>query len=363
MRRVPVLDGWRGVAIALVIAHHVGQNLSVDEAVYYAQDVTRFGQVGVDIFFGLSGLLITRLLLQEQSASGSFSLPQFYIRRTFRILPPMLAYIAAYTVLGLWTSNVEFVSSLLFFRNYVPTSITGFSSGHLWSLAVEEHFYLLWPGLLALSGPRRAKRLAVGLALSVGLWRILAPHVAPGLFPGVSLGLRTDLRLDALLWGCVAACVLHTMKEDQTLAALLPSPIWIVAVILVPLSIQFYEPVATIWMALLIPLLLTWTLLYRESRISRVLAWVGFAWLGRISYSLYLWQQLFLTPGWQTTSLWWRHWPWNLAAALVAATLSYHLLEKPLIAVGRRLSDHYQKKRSLPSCLQAGTAAITQGVR
>src|SRR5438128_12264248 len=101
MSRIPVLDGWRGVAIALVIAHHVGQNLTASEAVY-TQDVTRFGQFGVDIFFGLSGLLITRLLLQEHSAGGSFCLPQFYIRRTFRILPPLLAYVAVYTALGLW---------------------------------------------------------------------------------------------------------------------------------------------------------------------------------------------------------------------------------------------------------------------
>ena len=349
MSRIPVLDGWRGVAIALVIAHHVGQNLTVSEAVY-TQDVTRFGQFGVDIFFGLSGLLITRLLLQEHSAAGSFCLPQFYIRRTFRILPPLLAYVAVYTALGLWKSNLELVSSLLFFRNYVSVRFTGFSSGHLWSLAVEEHFYLLWPGLLALCGPRRAKSVAAGLALSFGLWRMFALQIAPGLFPGVPLHFRTDLRLDALLWGCVAACVIHNTKDHQKLGALLAPAAWVIATATLGLSIRLYNaPIASVLVALLIPLILAGTLVHPEWWISRALTWAGFAWLGRVSYSLYLWQQLFLTPGWQLTSSWWRHWPWNLAAALGAAILSHHLIEQPLIRAGRRLSDRYSKSRESSS--------------
>src|SRR5206468_12587998 len=148
-----------------------------------ADSVTRFGQFGVDLFFGLSGLLITRLLLQEHDRAGSFNLAQCYIRRTFRILPACFAFLATYSLLGLWKSNVELVSSLFFFRNYVPVQLTGFSTGHLWSLAIEEHFYLLWPGLLALVGPKRGKKLAAILALSFGVWRMLAPAIAPGLFP------------------------------------------------------------------------------------------------------------------------------------------------------------------------------------
>src|SRR5437762_14303664 len=103
MRRIPILDGWRAVAIALVIAHHAVQNCIVSDAAYALDD---FGQFGVDIFFGLIGLLITRLLLEEHSATGSFNLPQFYIRRTFRILPPLLAFVAVHTILGLWKSNL-----------------------------------------------------------------------------------------------------------------------------------------------------------------------------------------------------------------------------------------------------------------
>src|SRR5438105_3241970 len=134
MRRIPLLDGWRAIAIALVLAHHIGQSLSTSEAAYDS-DVTRYGAFGVDIFFGLSGLLITRLLLEQYNSSGSFGLREFYIRRAFRILPPCLAFLAVYTALGWWKSNLEFASSVFFFRNYVPESLAGFGSGHLWSLA------------------------------------------------------------------------------------------------------------------------------------------------------------------------------------------------------------------------------------
>ncbi len=119
MNRIPLLDGWRAIAIALVLANHVGQNLAGSEIVRDAS-VTRYGAFGVDIFFGLSGLLITRMLLEQYRASGSFRLREFYIRRAFRILPACFVFLAVYTALGWWKSNLELVSCVLFFRNYVP---------------------------------------------------------------------------------------------------------------------------------------------------------------------------------------------------------------------------------------------------
>src|SRR5436305_4567949 len=115
-KRVALLDGWRAVAIGLVLAHHVVQGFYATQD-SYAQSITRYGAFGVDIFFGLSGLLITRLLLEQWHASGSFQLSRFYIRRAFRILPPYLAFLAAVLLFGFWKSNFELVSCLLFFRN------------------------------------------------------------------------------------------------------------------------------------------------------------------------------------------------------------------------------------------------------
>ena len=337
MRRIPLLDGWRAVAIALVLVHHVVQGFYPTQD-GYAGDITRYGAFGVDIFFGLSGLLITRLLLEEWNATGSFHLQRFYVRRAFRILPPVFVFLAVYTAAGLSKSTTEVVSSLLFFRNYVPSRLTGFGTGHLWSLAVEEHFYLIWPGLLALLGPRRSRHTAAWLALGFGLWRMIESQLTTPLFPEVPSHFRTDLRLDALLWGCLIAFLLNGAKERETFAQQTRWPHWLGAVALAILCVRYYSPATSVGVALLIPVILAGTLVHPHWWISRALSWGPLAWLGRISYSLYLWQELFLTPGWEPASQWWRHWPWNLLASLAAATLSYYLVEKPLIRMGRRLA-------------------------
>ena len=342
MKRIPLLDGWRAVAIALVVAHHVGQGFYATQDAY-ANDITRYGAFGVDIFFGLSGLLITRLLLEEWNATGSFHLRQFYVRRAFRIFPPVFIFLAVYTAAGLSQSTTEVVSSLLFFRNYVPSRLTGFGTGHLWSLAVEEHFYLIWPGLLALLGPRRSRHTAAWLALGFGLWRMIESQLAAPLFPGVPVHFRTDLRLDALLWGCVLAFLLNEPEDREKFARQTRFPYWLAAVAIAIGSVRYYSPLTSVFVAVLFPAVLAGTLVHPRWWISRALSWGPLAWIGRISYSLYLWQELFLTPGWEPASQWWRHWPWNLLASLAAATVSYYLVEKPLIRTGRRLAAGLSK--------------------
>lgn len=337
MKRVAQLDGWRAVAIALVLVHHVVQGFYASQD-SYAADITRYGAFGVDIFFGLSGLLITRLLLEEWNSTGSFHLQQFYLRRAFRILPPVFVFLAVYMAAGMSKSTAEVVSSLLFFRNYVPSRLTGFGTGHLWSLAVEEHFYLIWPGLLALLGPRRSRHTAAWLALGFGMWRMIESQLATPLFPEVPSHFRTDLRLDALLWGCLVAFLLDGAKEGENFARQIRLPYWLGAVALAILCVRYYSPATSLGVALLIPVILAGTLVHPHWWISRALSFGPLAWLGRISYSLYLWQELFLTPGWEPASQWWRHWPWNLLASLAAAIVSYYFVEKPLIRIGRRLA-------------------------
>ncbi len=361
MRRIPLLDGWRAIAIALVLAHHIGQSLCISETAYDT-DITRYGGFGVDIFFGLSGLLITRLLLDQYRSSGSFQLREFYIRRAFRILPPCFAFLAVYTALGWWKSNLELVSSLFFFRNYVPSTLTGFGTGHLWSLSVEEHFYLIWPGLLVLVVARKSKHaaanVAAALALAFALWRMIESQLTVHWFPLAPAHFRTDLRLDALLWGCVAAFVLDDSKTRDNFAAQFRWPAFAGATAVLILSIRFYTEMTSAWIAVLIPVLLAGTLVHPDWWISRALGWAPVTWLGRISYSLYLWQQIFFPPGWEQAPQWWRHWPANLVMAFAAAILSYHAVEKPLIAMGRR----YANMRFRPSILSYSTAVIGKGI-
>ena len=260
MKRIPTLDGWRAVAIAAVVIHHLARWFYQQESAY-SLSVTRFGAFGVDVFFGLSGLLITKLLLDEFGRTASFDLRGFYIRRAFRILPPSLMFLAVITVAGMWRSTWEVASCLLFFRNYVPDSLTSGATQHLWSLAVEEHFYLLWPGLLALVGARRSKNLAAGLALAVALWRMIQSQFAPPLLPLVPAHFRSDIRLDALLWGCVVAFILDNPAARARLAKQLPFMAWCAMAGLLGLCIAYYSELNSVMVAVLIPILLAGTTL------------------------------------------------------------------------------------------------------
>ena len=267
-----------------------------------------------------------------------FDLPGFYIRRAFRILPPYLLFLAVYSITSHWRSPLEMLSCLFFFRNYVPAGLADAGTLHLWSLSVEEHFYLLWPGLLAWAGARKSKTLVVNLALGVALWRMVESQLPVKLLPLVATHFRTDLRLDGLLWGCAFAFLLDDREQCQKLTRQLRLPVWLGMAAVLGLCIAFYSELTSVLVAALIPVLLLGTLTHPEWRISRALDLPPVAWIGRISYSLYLWQGLLLVPGWDHPKAWWQLWPWNIATPLVLSAASYYWMEKPLIRLAHRLA-------------------------
>src|ERR1700689_5076995 len=179
---IPTLDGWRAVSIGLVIMHHseVRCNLPVLGALLHA--VSNFGEVGVEVFFAISGLLICSRLLEEESRSGQISVRGFYVRRAFRILPAALffllviAILAAFHVIPLLA--LDWFGALFFFRNYVmlieylhhsPLAMHWYT-GHFWSLSMEEHFYLILPAVLVVF--KRTRRWVIaGMAIACALWR------------------------------------------------------------------------------------------------------------------------------------------------------------------------------------------------
>ncbi len=361
MKRIPTLDGWRAIAILSVVIHHLGTAFYASESEYFARSWTVSGAFGVDVFFGLSGLLITKLLLDEWRSSGAVSLRGFYIRRGFRILPPYLLFLAGVTIAGLWHSGREAAGALLFFRNYVPDAAVGRWTQHLWSLAVEEHFYFLWPGLLVLCGLKRGKTVAVWLALGIGAWRMFEPQTNLGQILDVQPHFRTDLRLDALLWGCVAAFLLDDQREREKFARQFRFAAWAGCAILAAGSIAYYSLITSMWLAVLIPMLLVGTVLHPQWRISRLLDSKPLAWVGRISYSLYLWQQVFLWPGWEHPQHFWLRWPWNVIPAFAVATASYQFIEKPLLRIGRKLAARTARSGHLREH-DAALVEITQGL-
>ncbi|MEP7341485.1 MAG: acyltransferase [Acidobacteriota bacterium] len=354
---IPTLDGWRAIAILGVMIGHSTSAIFGSGGSYPSErwhSLISHGGLGVDIFFGISGLLICTRLLQENRKHGRISLAGFYIRRAFRILPPYLLYLAIVALLGasgiLPVGKWEWISCLLFFRNYLaPESLGEWYTAHFWSLAIEEHFYLLWPGVLVLCGIRRARWVGIVIALLVAAWRVVefrqqwVSHLSPG-------GLfywRTDIRLDGLLWGCAAALLLDVPVWKERLTRWLSFPVWLLLLVMFVVCVQFHPPLSMLWQAMLIPLILMATILRPGELVGRALEWRPMLWLGRLSYSLYLWQQLFFVgenaprplpvPVLQEL-------PLSILPVFACAVASYYLFETPLIKLGHRLA----KRNAVP---------------
>jgi peptidoglycan/LPS O-acetylase OafA/YrhL len=350
--RLPTLDGWRTVAVLIVIWGHLMPGFYTSLEEYYPSSLSRYGGFGVDVFFGISGFLITHLLLDERSRFGRISLASFYTRRAFRILPPCFLYLGTALVTGAIRTPLELLSCLFFFRNYLPDAMGSNITIHLWSLAVEEHFYLLWPAFLVLVILRRDHRksgmLVAWAAIAGGLWRVADAqnHFTAALFPTVPVHFRSDLRMDALLWGCFAAFLLANPPLKQRLRDGLRPWIFLVLLAAVVACIGLYSQLTSLWLAMLIPMLLVSTTLHPKWLVSRLLdhSWVRF--VGRMSYSLYLWQMMFLLSGWESRSVLQRF-PQNLVVTFVCAYLSYRFVEQPCMRFGRTLSDRIRSRQSL----------------
>jgi peptidoglycan/LPS O-acetylase OafA/YrhL len=351
---LPTLDGWRAVAIVAVLCCHAG---------WPTPTLAPYGAMGVSLFFAISGFLITRRLTDEKR----IDLAAFFRRRAFRILPPIVVYLVVLAVLGLWlrvipVDSAQLLASLFFFRNY-HTALAGHGwyTGHFWSLAVEEHFYLFWPVLLSIAGFRRARWLAPLFALAIAGWRALDLHYGwvahwnPAL--AGSLG-RTDYRLDSLLLGCAMALIWHHARVQALLERISGTALAIAAAV-AAVCCQIWTPPAylTIVAALMVVIPAS-TVAQPRCWLGRILEWRPLAWIGRLSYSLYIWQQLFLAPS--PAGLWQRA-PWNLAAAFACAAASYYLIERPAIAFGRSLAQGPLGPRSSP--MTAPRAAVNRELR
>jgi peptidoglycan/LPS O-acetylase OafA/YrhL len=350
---LPTFDGWRAVAILIVIVQHAQESfIAAHPNVPFSGFVATMGLYGVRIFFGISGFLITTRILQEIDRRGSLNLPAFYVRRAFRILPPLLVLLFAALFMrqmGLIPIGwLEWTSGLLFFANWVPGL---HYLGHLWSLGVEEHFYLFWPCLLAILGTRRAVLVAIALCPLLAIWRILAWRLHLFSTPAVFWG-RTDIQLDGLLLGSIGAYVFRYYSAECRRFLGTPHfvPLALGLFVLTGLFRQSdYKLSMTLYsvQAVLIPAILIGTIERTQSMLSRVLEWSPLRWIGRLSYGLYLWQ-VFLVP--RTTfppSLaFMQAWPYNVAFVFLFATVSYYTLELGMVRIGHKLARAVVAKRS-----------------
>ena len=346
---IPTLDGWRAIAILGVMVSHAGHSYSAALGRQSVFDRFALGTHGVNLFFAISGLLITSRLLEEWDNSGSISLKRFYVRRAFRILPPALLYLSCVALLGILgllpVVREELAAATLFFRNYLPPILgahgAGFFTSHYWSLGVEEHFYLFWPALLIFAGRKRALPVAIAIAVLIALWRhaeawreiMLYNAIQPTYFA------RSDTRIDSIMWGVVAALALSRPDVRGLVEKYLSTIVYLAFVALYGVITYRYGTRPTFWEASIVPILIVGTVLRPRSVLGRVLENPVMRWIGRLSYSLYLWEFFFVYyPGVPTTLGVWQTFPVNLIAAVACATGSYYLVERPLIRVGHRLA-------------------------
>ncbi len=346
--RIGALDGWRGVAILLVLADHAGE-MSNNPWIHKA---TRTGATGVGIFFALSGFLITTLLLAEREKLGRIRVGSFYVRRVFRILPSALVFLTALFCLRefniLPVTRLQLASSLFLFRNYIHSDWNaGWYTDHFWSLMVEEHFYLLWPMLLLAT--RANLKALTGIALAVAGWRAvsLRYHLLPGPWaPG-----RTDIRIDSLLWGCILAIMFTRPELREKLKHAAAGWVMLLLIAIDMLSnflhgqhdYSFYEPI-------ILALLVVWPILHPASGLRRFLDLAPLRFVGGVSYSFYIWQELWLLfPGAPAPFHRLQAFPFNLAMAFFCGVTSYYVVERPCIQWGRRLTRSAAKPSLNPS--------------
>lgn len=346
---IPTLDGWRAIAILGVMVSHAGHSYSAALGRESIFDRFALGTHGVNLFFAISGLLITSRLLEEWDNSGSISLKRFYVRRAFRILPPALLYLSCVALLGalglLPVVREELVAATLFFRNYLPPLLgahgAGFFTSHYWSLGVEEHFYLFWPALLLFAGRKRALPVAITIAVLIAVWRHAEAWREIMLFNAIqpTYFARSDTRIDSIMWGVVAALALSRPEVRALAEKYLGAMVYLAFVALYGVITYRYGTRPTFWESSIVPVLIVGTVLRPRSVLGRVLENPAMRWIGRLSYSLYLWEFFFVYyPGVPTTLGVWQTFPVNLIVAVACATASYYLVERPLIRVGHRLA-------------------------
>lgn len=330
MKYLPTLDGWRTVAILGVVISHCFASSSP-----FAWIAWR-GAIGVNLFFAISGLLICSRIVLDEERDSRIDLKAFYIRRFFRIIPPAFSYLFVLLILQPWFGflkhpGLEVSSCVFFFRNFIDLS--DWYTAHFWSLAVEEHFYLLLPFLLIITPKSRRSGVLIFLAIAFTVWKAIALSLLH-----VTNDYRTDMNLFGLLWGCVAALTVMTNPEMRGHVAVWTKG-WptLALVALGAILTLWVGPIAAALRGPVFPAMMLATVLNVDSPVSRFLEWPPMRTVGQTSYGIYLWQQLFTYRG--TGKLFIQRFPLNIVLLLALCWLSYRFFEKPLVQYARRLTS------------------------
>jgi peptidoglycan/LPS O-acetylase OafA/YrhL len=323
---IPSLDGLRALSIALVL---VGHTIPSGNHSFGFRALFLHADLGVRVFFVISGFLITRLLLHERAQSGTVSLRLFYIRRALRILPAFFLFVGSVALLNtlgvIPVARGFWLYVLTYTVNYSPMNVWGLS--HLWSLSIEEQFYLLWPLIM--------KNFKLTTCAAVAILAVLSSPLAHGVhrLSGIPLSpYGFALRCSPIAMGCLLAMGAREVRNRIVSSKFLSDRRTLLFTVLL-IALFDARPnsvgVPAIFLDIVTNALLTVCvarLVFLPRGVAgRILNSASFVTIGKLSYSLYLWQQLFLKPyGTAPISM---PLPLNLVASLAAASASYWGLE------------------------------------
>lgn len=360
---LPVLDGVRGIAILLVLAHHLSLSLGTEFHVSgILPSLARFGWCGVDLFFVLSGFLITGILYDSKESDGYFR--NFYMRRVLRIFPLYYAVLTAFTIVGLIVGRATILTGsgedrlgLWVYAQNIIITFKGWgtygSLDHFWSLAIEEHYYLVWPFLVFAFNRRTLVWILVcgsiaALVLRTGL--VLGGIGPPALY------ILTPCRFDSLAIGSLMALLMRGSGGIERLAS---GAKWVGAAAVASLAamalwrggLSHKDPLMqtagfTLLALASAGLLVGSVAASRHSWVSRGLSARPLRWMGKYSYGLYVLHPPIFLAVMHTSAA--RSWEgrqgWgsmmltvglSLGLTLLAVLLSWHLMEKQFLKLKR----------------------------
>ncbi|MWV42945.1 acyltransferase family protein [Paenibacillus sp. HJL G12] len=377
-RYMPGLDGLRALSVIAVIAYHLNMK--------WAQG----GLIGVGIFFVISGYLITDQIIQEWKRHQSLNLVDFWIRRARRLLPGMLAMMLFVALWLLCTDSGRllslkgaFLSSLFYVNNWwlIFHQVSYFESfgppspiGHLWSLSIEEQFYVVWPIALVIGLQTTQQRGKLSL-LILTLACVSAIAMAMGYVPGTDpsrVYYGTDTRMFALLIGAALAVLCPSRKMNDNVAAgsrvlldLVGSLGLTILIFLIYRTNEyddFLYRYGFLFIALITAAVIA-VLAHPASLIGKIMGCKPLRWIGVRSYSLYIWHYpviVLSSPAVNTSGTSIGRTLLQLAASLMLAALSYRYIEEPLRRGGfrRNRKTEFQSRRRLRPLLMAAILPV-----
>ncbi len=372
-RYIPALDGLRALAVIAVVIYHMNAT------------ALQSGLLGVTIFFVLSGYLITGLLIREWSTTKKINLPQFWLRRVRRLFPAIVFVLLGTIVLtGVFAPGMltklrnDIVAALLFFTNwwYIFQDVSYFEAmgapspvTHFWSLAIEEQFYLIWPPLLLLLLSKRVKKrhiqlglLVTAIASAAAMAILYSPQADPS---RVYYG--TDTRAFSLLIGAFLAFEFPPTRvnghgrqgftaRDRKIALGVGSAA-LAGILVMMVAVNGYSPFLYYGGIALLSLLtgaLIITLADGRSPLARFFALRPLVWIGKLSYSIYLWHYpllLLMNPRNFTGETPWFAYVGQALVILAVSAISYYVVETPLRkgAIGKAVKGIREKQFTIGS--------------